>query len=231
MREAQATLTPREKALRQAYQDVGGRLDDLLLILYKIDWAKKEIKDEGLYRAFVALDIQHFHVALRTTLDHLARFITNLAPGPIREIDSFSGLYGSTIDPAKNARFKAALGPHLFNLVVRQTWFDAFTEIRNHIVHRTSMTLVFPDRSKGVLFQIYMAGLNPAVRWPHLMFNKNIGHFEPYAALMTAKLLRAVGSACEIAKRQLGSNPQWKNSTKWYSMGHGVFLNWLSQYQ
>src|SRR5262249_53130959 len=112
---------------------------------------------QGHWFAFTTLDIDHFHIQLRSALDHVAEVIVAASAHrrsmPGREGHrSFRELQDWLRKDGSNAKI---VGEDLSSLVDAAVWFPELRELRDDNVHHGARTLSFDDGASGILFQVY----------------------------------------------------------------------------
>lgn len=177
------------RAIRVYWGLIWAKHADLFWILHRMRSTHLEVRDDLLYREYTGLDIQLWHTVFRSLLDHVAELIQEIPKKKKQSPPSFTSLYNDCRNPAK-ARLRGLIGPRLHSIVSMMSWYEVLLNVRDGIVHRAALTLVFPQREEGILFQVYEGKTSPAISLPReFMFNKNIAYFEQYAAAMISELL------------------------------------------
>ena len=180
----------KDGALESTYQgmlNVNQDMWNACTLIYRLEWLRNlAIKDESaapLWREFASVDIEHFHVELRSILDYVANILGNLArkPKQVRS-GSFRELY-QWLD--KNPGNRASLGEEATELVSSASWYYELRDIRDAILHHGASTLVFGSPTDGVLFQVH-SGFQGRINIDTLMWNENVVDFQLYAGLYFA---------------------------------------------
>lgn len=199
--------------------------------LARLAWMKEQAASDALLRdrwsSYASLDIEEWHTQFRSMLDYVAKVIWELAERKHQVSDSFTTLWeratGTTGDPQD---FAEKLGDNWLNLVKSATWYPQIISIRNETVHWGAQTIVVGEPSDGILFQVLG---NECVRLardePNLMFNKNLVHFDRYAAYFMARLLTWLEKFASIAYSRMGltETPGCVNR----HFGFGVLVDWI----
>lgn len=160
---------------------------NLLKIITRIEWTLGQVNKgelhEHAWMAFTALDVEHFHVELRSAFDYLARIVIAQSAQPGQ---TPKGSYNLLSKWATKNFVRAArlLGDDLARSVAesRKLFLDR-KRIRELVVHSGARSLVFPP-AEGVLFQVYARGLqfNLLKDLGDLMHNENVVNFKRYAS-------------------------------------------------
>jgi hypothetical protein len=205
-------------------KSIDSNLSDLLFTLHRLDWQKSLLRNGRLqamtYMRYVDLDIDGFHVKLRSAFDHLAAVVAKNSPRP-GEVPSrsFHGMLNWLDDEPNRER----MGKGLARVVGSAKWFKRFMEIRDSIVHQGEQTLAYPE-SDRVCFQVYKEGRDRVD--PILKVNDDIVDFELYSALYLGRSLDYFDRVCRkifrIRRLRLtGTSP------KRYNEGIPVLKAWI----
>lgn len=204
---------------------------NLLTLIARIEWTLGQVDDQkGLHHhswaAFTALDVEHFHVELRSAFDYLARIVTSQSTQP-RQTPGES--YNSLSKWAEENPVRA--GRLLGNTVAiavaesRQFFLDV-KRIRELVVHSGAHTLVFPS-PEGILFQVYARGLQfrALTGLQDLMLNDNAVNLRRYASSTLLRLWELV-EAVSVATFAKYSLPRVGLGVMAYHAGLRVLREW-----
>ena len=129
---------------------------NLETLVFRLNWQKELFSgnqlDKSLWIQFAACDVDLFHVQLRSIFDYLAKLILLFAAksGQVDTEMSFRELQEWLKRNRGNAK---RLGVDLATVVADCDWFGVLRDVRDSIVHRGGMVLVFPQQGR-ILFQV-----------------------------------------------------------------------------
>ena len=199
--------------------------------LARLEWMKEKAGSDAVLRdrwsSYASLDIEEWHTQFRSLLDYVAKVIWELAERKRQVSDSFTTLWeranGTTGDPED---FAKKLGNDWLDLLKSATWYPQIISIRDETIHRGAQTIVLGEPSDGILFQVLgKGGARLAREEPNLMFNKNVVHFDRYAAYFMARLLTWLEKFASIAYSKMGmtESPGCVNR----HFGFTVLVDWI----
>ena len=189
------TLSIPCRLLTQVTQD----LWNLETLVFRLNWQKELFSgsqlDKSLWLQFAACDIDLFHVQLRSIFDYLAKLIMFFAAksGQVGTEMSFRELQEWLIKNPGNAK---RLGVDLATVVADCHWFGLIRDVRDSIVHRGGMVLVFPEHGR-ILFQVN-EGFRNKVHINGIMYNENVVNFELYAAILIGYLFHIISKMWQM---------------------------------
>ena len=199
------------------------------VILHRLEWTRAECLrgnlPVGTWSRFAEVDIEHFHVEIRSALDYLAKAIVAAAPKPGQTPDGSFNKLGNWIKRDANNRVK--IGEQLAALVEAAPWFPSVRGIRNATVHDGARTAVFHNPEEGISFQVHSEGFRNLINEPVLMFNANVVDFQLYAALLITDLLSYLDRVAETLCGPLVGRQTF--NAKLYSSGFPIYLAWASR--
>ncbi|HXK20415.1 MAG TPA: hypothetical protein VNG33_21545, partial [Polyangiaceae bacterium] len=200
------------------------------ILVAKIEWLHRHAGSAGLDQQlagmYLALDIELFHVQLRSALDYCAACIseTSKKAGQVPN-ESFNSLQQWV---AKNpTRAAALLDPEILRLLGNAHWFPDVRAVRDSLVHRGAWVLVFPDRER-LLFQAYAGAWRTLVVQEHIMYNENVADFRLYAAILFSEFLLLLDGLTAVVSRKYPV--QHGSGARSYCTGFPQVLEWLRQY-
>lgn len=173
-------------SLRNHLYDANQDFWNISVLIHRLEWIRAQRIELGesldyLWMQYTQLDIQTFHVEIRSLFDHLAAAIAVVGAKPKTMPMSFrEQLEWCEKHPDRALR---AL------LREQKDWFKDLRTIRDQLVHRGNVPIVFGRPSEGILFQIYRPNRAPYVMRPGIMHNENVAYFDRYAALIISRLL------------------------------------------
>lgn len=177
-------------------------------LLTRIEWMRQYAVAHPefveMWRSFVSVDIEHFHIEYRSIFDYAASTLHVIVKNP-KSIPqkSYRELYEWLLTKPKNEeeRQKRAeqLGHPIADLITPTSWFMNFRDIRDSLVHRGSHPFVFGEPEDGTWFQIYGPSYFEAkVKGQVFMVNPNVADFELYSAYWLTHLLLFLGSSAKL---------------------------------
>ena len=222
----QTNLRPLAVRLCHAHDD----FRNLALLVSKIEWLHRHSRGAGLDRQlasmYLALDIELFHVQLRSALDHCAACIgaTSHKAGQV-PAESLNALRNWAAKNRKRA--EALLDTELLELVYAANWFPDVRKVRDSLVHDGASVLVFPDDER-LLFQAFTSSWKTLIVHEHIMHNENVADFRLYAAILFSEfLLFLEGVTSGLARKYPMQQPGGARS---YCAGFRDALEWLRRY-
>lgn len=196
-------------------------------ILSRLEWTQSMMRkgdiNDGQWTYFAALDIDHFHIELKSTMDHAAEIIrmNSEQPGIIpqnsfRQLDNWM---------KKRPMNKEKLGLDIVKIIESCSWLPDYRDIRDSLVHKGGHTLVFTDPDK-ILFQTYGSEFDNTIKAIGLMYNENIVDFKKYAALAISRLLVTLAELAKIVRIKTSVKRFGIGDNKMYGYGFSTFLQW-----
>lgn len=197
--------------LRNPYYSATKDLDNLLTIVWRVDWQKGLWTggnlDDVRWIRFIEADVHLFHVEFRSLFDHLASIIRHVAdkPGQVKIGESTSS---ASFEKLRNwvtaSRGNAnRLGTDLAAIVESCGWFDDLREVRNALVHQGGTTTTFIEGKGRVLFQVHDRNLRAKVLTREVMYKSGIVDFERYAGVYLGYLLELLDEVGSVVHKRL----------------------------
>lgn len=166
-------------------KDIG----NISTIIHRLSWFRNaQIDDEFrkcMWFDYAKLDVEHFHVELRSIMDYIGEIISIMAEKRGQVPNSFNDLINYV---KKNNGNRARLGEELSTIIESACWFPSLRGVRDSLVHVGGSTLIFDIPEEAVLFQIYNGELHDLVDLKVLMYNENVAHFDRYAAFYLSNI-------------------------------------------
>lgn len=137
-------------ALAGVRQEIQG----ILVSWHRLDWSdkmhKQGVLDDPTFMLYAASDIDLFHVRLRSAFDYLAIVAWGTASrrGTVARSDKFSALVDWL---EKNPTRRKDLGVASELLLDHAAWFRDLRDLRDTVIHRRGITLVFPGAGIGFM--------------------------------------------------------------------------------
>lgn len=223
-----------DRSLEPTYQavcNIGHDIWNVCTLATRMEWFRtltiqdKSLTDSFYWALFTGLDIELFHVELRSILDYVASILGTTAQ-KTRQVPSasFNELYQWL---SKNPGNRARLGEEASELVSSASWYAGLRDMRDAIVHHGAHTLVFGSPKDGILFQL-LHGLKPLINTQLLTWKENVIDFQLYAGLYVARtfvLLEGLGRFLAARIPQRLPNPQAK--ANYY--GFTILRDWMSR--
>ncbi|MGZ5127184.1 MAG: hypothetical protein ACXWC1_30795 [Burkholderiales bacterium] len=213
--------------LNHARRDLG----NITTLLNRLEWTRAEcLKGHlpvGSWAAFAELDVEHFHVEMRSALDYVAKAIGAAAgkSGQVRD-GSFNKLSKWIEGDKKNRR---RLGEDLAALVDEAPWFPSVKGIRDAIVHNGANSAVFFQPEEGISFQVHGDQFTNLVRvGPELLVNPNVVDFQLYSAWLITELISYLGRVAAVLGARVPGN-KISSNTRYYCSGFRHFIAWSNR--
>lgn len=220
-----------EITIRRNFNYIHQDMWNLSTIFQRLEWYRQLVMDNDKqysndWMSFAKLDIDHFHIELRSIFDYLAKCIASISaqPGVIRN-KSWQQLFNWL---KKNKTNEKRLGKDLCPLVRSGEWVLDIIAIRDGLVHFGSETIIFGNpKTEGILFQCYFGENNkPQIDLSAVMFNNNVARFELYSALFSSKLLCFLNDFAIIFIDKIKPDIPGRDSRS-YSPGFRVVRKWI----
>ncbi len=140
--------------LRSTFMAVQDDLWALTTVVHKLEWMRFEALEGhlpgSLWMSFAGTDFEHFHVDLRSLMDHIA-----LAAGiASRSAGQVPTSFRKLVTYAQTPTGRKRLGVDLAALVGQAPWFMDARRIRDSTVHEGAKALAFGSPSDGILYQV-----------------------------------------------------------------------------
>jgi hypothetical protein len=197
----QAPVTKYLKEVRKNLRYIDQDLWDIETLVERIEWSRTlwvdDQLDVGRWARFTALDIDSFHVTIRSLFDYAAYLLCLISDKPGQmplPRDACSALTGQAsfqelrtwaAMPSSGKRASAR-----FIAAIRDCeWFETVREVRNTIIHYGGGSFVIHEKPT-VAFQATRGGDHSYIlSIPEVMHNEHVVGFNLYAGLIYANLL------------------------------------------
>lgn len=207
-------------------------------VIHRLNWYRvasiKQVLLETRWRDYAIIDIEYFHIKLRSIMDYVAEIVRNAAKIPSqvpghKDYYSFEEIFNWI---RKNPGHRKSLGEDLARLVETAKWIHDLREVRNSFIHSGGFTVVFESPEDGILFQVYKDYLEPfefeSISGDFLMFNPNCIYFERYAAIFLSHIFVFLDRlAILIYKKYQLKNIEKGNLCR--SPGFSIIVDWMKQ--
>lgn len=158
-------------------------------IIHRLSWLRTASIDEkfldNMWLPYASVDIEHFHVELRSIMDYVAKIVARIANKYGQVPETFRKLLNWVSQSQGN---RNRLGEDLATVVESARWFLHLRGVRDTLIHSGGFTLVFGSPKDGILFQVFKDHIKNLIDHKTLMFNENVVYFERYAAIYLAHL-------------------------------------------
>jgi len=200
----------------------------------RLEWERKLFDKDQLGRwdweKYCEVDIDVFHVYMRSVFDYLARVIVIIAEHPklVKKHKSFTKLR-NWLTNEKAERNVKNLGTDLADLVLSVKWYDDLKNVRDNIVHEGADTNSIAEEGR-ILFQV-SKDAKYLISFPEVQFNENLIDFELYAGVYFGYLISFLEEASKVIEKRLPSKkPSYKfgNPWKWYEELPAVYT-WMKK--
>lgn len=181
--------------------------------------------DKESWMRFATINIKHFYIDYRSLFDFLAEAIGLVSDSPGQIPTSFNKLK-KWINNKPNRVIK--LGEDLAEVVRSCDWFEDLRDVRDSIIHKGALILVFPTKDK-ILFQIHDKNLKRKILEPKIiMNNENVADFELYAGLYIGYLIAYLEEVSELIISHLNLSIN-KLTSKSYHKGLHIIYKWIEK--
>lgn len=187
----------RIQILAAASRHVDLRLTELFARFQQIEWmdwivSNPHSADNDIRRPCLALAIKDFHIDVASLMDSLAPVIIQIE-GHLKTRDKEHPPGWATLSQGAKADYRKNIRDSELLLIVDSTerWWPIVKQVRNLLVHREHIKIIFGKPSDGILFQIYEATLTPKIIDADLLYQrgKNVVDFTLYSATVLAEIL------------------------------------------
>jgi len=215
----------------QAMSNINQDVWNVCTLITRMEWFRTlAIKGRSMpsfsWILFTSVDIEHFHVELRSILDYVATILGNLAERPKQvRSGSFRALYQWL---EKDQRNVAKLGNEASVLVVSAPWYRELRGIRDSILHYGAHTIVFGAPKDGIHFQVH-SGLKRLINVDSLMWNENVVDFQLYAGLYVARTLVFLEELGRFVAARIPKWPPGEPGTRANYHGFTILRNWMTR--
>jgi len=217
--------------IAQALNHIVWDLWNLGALIARLEWtdeiAQKGDLDVEVWRHFCSLDIEHFHIELRSVLDYAAMCIAASANqlGTVPQDSMNDLLKWLQKNPGNLARLGEDLAALLDNNLPS---FPDIKKIRDEIVHRGGNTLVFEKPGAGILYQVHSRFLTALIRPIVGIADGNVIDFRRYGSLLLAQLLLFLERLADTLRLRIPVNHFGIGDARMGGIGWDIFLKWLS---
>ncbi|WP_445664401.1 hypothetical protein [Fodinibius sp. AD559] len=197
---------------------------NILTVIYRIEWTKEQLEkgniNESHYTSFLTVDINYFHICLRSIFDYLAQIVRELSENSGQVSESFNKIQNWLNKKGSN---KDRLGRELANFVMDCDWFKDIRGIRDAIVHQGSESLIFVNEEK-ILFQV-INGLQNQLYVPEIMQDGKTVDFRLYAGIYISFLFDYLEDLAELIIETMDLKIKHKTARN-YHYGLKVLVKW-----
>jgi len=210
------------------YSCIHSDLWNLSTIAERLTWMQsnalenQDFKDRWFY--YASVDIQIFHVEIRSILDYITQIIRLFSPQPgqVTDTGSFRKLLNWLGNNPNRIQEEVA------DLCLEQyEWFHEMRSIRDFILHSGGEVIAFGSPDDGILFQVMSPGYENLIDKPFLMFNENVAFFDRYAALYFS---RAISFLEDLTLLYINQEFPTANIiiTENHSPGFSTIVDWMN---
>ena len=204
---------------------------NMATLIDRLAWMKKrsmsEHDFEDRWRDYAAVDIQSFHVELRSAMDHITEIIRLFSnkPGQVTDTGSFRKLLNWL------ANNKDRIQPEVASLTLAQEkWFTEVRNVRDHLVHKGGATIVFGDAADGILFQVFDTSFRGLISNPYILYNDKVAYFDKYVAFYFSYFISYLEDLSKFYVQTFESQMNPPNA-KNYASGFAVIIGWIEQFR
>jgi len=204
-------------------------------IIHRLHWHRTTSINQEFFEmtwsSWARIDIEHFHIELRSIMDYVAEIVKIAANkyGQIKE-NSFEALLNWI---SKSPGHRKRLGEDLASFVKKaENWFFDLRDVRNNLIHYGGDTIIFGSRKDGILFQIYKHRKDKiefkSISHDSLMFNPNVIYFERYAAIFLSNLFVFLDHLAILIYKKYQSQYIEREAGS-HSAGFIIIVDWMKQ--
>ncbi|MFW6039131.1 MAG: hypothetical protein ACOC9P_01495 [bacterium] len=178
------------RGLNLALDDLGNIATICDRLIWMSDLYVADRLEWGRWWAYAALDVQLFHIELRSLFDYAAQAIVAAGDTSGQLGDPRRMSFRSLQEKIRRERYRQQLGTDLADVAVSCTWFPSVREIRDAAVHKGGRIVLF-DQPPRILFQCYENRFQAVVGdvATALMFNRNVVDFTLYAGYLIGRTI------------------------------------------
>jgi hypothetical protein len=203
-------------------------------IIHRLNWHRSDSSNqeflEKMWLSYASIDIEHFHIEIRSIMDYVARILGNAANKPGKIKRSFRKIYDRRLDLCQRER----LGEDFSRLVDTAEWFPDLRNVRDKLTHSGDYITIFGNRKYGILFQVLKGHEKfekikfKNILGDYLMFNPNVIYFERYAAIFLSNLFVFLDRLAILIyeKYQLQYIERGAGS---HSAGFSIIVDWMKK--
>jgi hypothetical protein len=201
---------------------------NILTLIDRLDWMRSAavngVLDRVQWSEWPALDIEHFHIELRSIFDYLAIVFLALAAQP-KSMPKEKSFRKLTQWLAKGCGNRKYLSEDLAEVVLGAPRFPNIRSVRDATVHHGGQTIVFAKPEDGILFQV-----NHKWRWlvskSEATHDNDLVDFRFYASrVLTDMYLFLDRAACVL--RQMVGSPDRVSGGRDYHTGYSTLIHWI----
>ncbi len=213
---------PKRRAISDALHD----LWQLSAIASRLAWSRRMERAEqlapGIGRSYFELDIDLFHIRLRTMMDHVAKLISLCVEKPGQTPSTFAKLRTYA---AKHAdRLPQGIAAEL----LAADWFDEIRAMRDALVHEGGRSMAFyPDDVHHLLYQVHRSSSDSMISRPSLVVG-NLAKFDYFVAWSVSHAMRFMDRVGALLGGPDTLDELWRHRT--YSMGYGEWREWMTAF-
>lgn len=218
---------PNAGSLARLFQHITFDLGNISLLVDRLEWMRtRALTDNDLEQRwfpYATLDIQAVHIEIRSVLDYVAHIIRLFAPQPGQVTDT--GSFQKLLEWLKTNAHR--IQPEVATLTLEQSkWFAEVRRVRDQLVHRGALTIIFGTPRDGILFQIMDDSFTDLVRRQYLMYNVNVVYFDRYAALYLARVLAFLEDLSILYRDAIVSRFD-AHGVRSSAAGHATLVAWM----
>lgn len=186
-------------------------LNNLFILILRLDEYNHKDKTElsSAWRSYIGLDIEFFHIQLRSIMDSIPHIIdaTFNAGIPKKKIDSYHRFFNWMENPENSGKINKIELKMLEILKNTKDWFFFQKDIRDALIHHAAGSMVFgSDTQEGILFNLRKSNYKSLMNKEYLekfssflQYNENqVFYFESYAAVMIVELINFLEDFCKF---------------------------------
>lgn len=220
----------RIKPIFQGIQNIEKSISDdiwnISVVIHRIDLLNKCISQKmysELWHLYLPVDIDMFHIQVRSILDNIAKMIDLTAKKKNQIPNTFDSLFNK-IDKQVNL-----LEPDIINLVKKNNWYEPVRKVRDDLVHNDGRTIVFKEESDRILFQVYSNSMKRIIKDSRVMVDENMANFKSYVAIILANLFGLLNDLTMLLLKKY--NAKLTQGCFLMLPGYKVMLEWFQEFK
>lgn len=213
---------PKRRAISDALHD----LWQLSAIASRVAWSRRMERagqlDPGMGRSYFELDIDLFHIRLRSMMDHVAKLISLCTEKPGQTPTTFAKL--RTYATKRPDRLPPGVAAEL----LAADWFDEIRAMRDALVHEGGRSMAFySDDVHDLLYQIHRSSSDSMISRPSLVVG-NLAKFDYFVAWSVSHAMRFMDRVGALLVGADTLDELGRHRT--YSMGYAEWREWMADF-
>jgi len=199
------------KVFETNLRKIGNHLSNIFYLILRLDSYKNKTLSElpDCWRSFIGLDIEFFHIQIRSIMDFIPSIIdtTFSVEAPEKKIDSYNRFLIWLENTDKKEKIQK-IDPEIINLIDNsKDYFNFQKNVRDSLIHDAVDSSVFgTDTTEGILFNLNKSPFRTLINsqyikqfFPVIKYNdNNVFYFEYYASIQLLELICFLEDFCDF---------------------------------